>query len=298
MQGKNKNLQKEPKIMINTNRFALNRIAAPALGLSEFFDLATSLGMEAVELRNDIRGGSVTDGIEGPKVLRMAKAAGANGVKIITINALQQFNLPSARMKALGELESLLTLCRELECPALVLCPNNRPDDGRTAEQKFHDTIEALNTYAPLFSSAGVRGYVEALGFGISSLSSIQTALKAIGESGASCYRVLIDTFHSYLGPDKPEFFDDPSVIEKIGLVHISGVEANIDKSAFTDAHRVLPGPKDIMKSAELVQRIERAGYKGFYSFEPFSPEIQSLEKNELARLVRASIQYLQEVCL
>ncbi|HNP93754.1 MAG TPA: TIM barrel protein [Rectinema sp.] len=285
-------------IMINTNRFALNRIAAPALGLSEFFDLAASLGMEAVELRNDIRGGFVTDGIEGPKVLRMAKAAGTNGVKIITINALQQFNLPSARMKALGELESLLTLCRELECPALVLCPNNRPDDQRTAKQKYHDTIEALNTYAPLFSTAGILGYIEPLGFEISSLSSAEVALKAIGESGASCYRVLIDTFHSYLGPDKPEFFDDPSVIKKIGLVHVSGVEANIDKSAFTDAHRVLPGPKDIMKSKKLINKLELAGYKGFYSFEPFSPEIQSLEKNELAGIVRNSIQYIQEVCL
>ena len=285
-------------IMINTNRFALNRISAPALGLSEFFDLAAGLGIEAVELRNDIRGGFVTDGIEGPKVLRMAKAAGTNGVKIITINALQQFNLPSARMKALGELESLLTLCRELECPALVLCPNNRPDDQRTAKQKYHDTIEALNTYAPLFSTAGILGYIEPLGFEISSLSSAEVALKAIGESGASCYRVLIDTFHSYLGPDKPGLFDEPTIVEKIGLVHVSGVEACIEKSAFTDAHRVLPSPKDIMKSAELVHKLELAGYKGYYSFEPFSPEIQSLEKNELAGIVRNSIQYIQEVCL
>ena len=80
--------------------------------------------------------------------------------------------------------------------------------------------------------------------------------------------------------------------------MHVSGVEANIDKSAFTDAHRVLPGLKDIMKSKKLINKLELAGYKGFYSFEPFSPEIQSLEKNELAGIVRNSIQYIQEVCL
>ena len=78
----------------------------------------------------------------------------------------------------------------------------------------------------------------------------------------------------------------------------VSAVEASIEKSAFTDAHRVLPCPKDIMKSAELVHKLELAGYKGFYSFEPFSPEIQSLEKNELAGIVRNSIKYIQEVCL
>jgi Predicted sugar epimerase len=48
--------------MIESKRFALNRIAAPALGLAEFFEVATELGMSSVELRNDIRDGSVTDG--------------------------------------------------------------------------------------------------------------------------------------------------------------------------------------------------------------------------------------------
>ncbi len=276
--------------MIESKRFALNRIAAPALGLAEFFEAATGLGMSSVELRNDIRDGSVTDGLKGTEVLRLAKAAGA---RIITINALQQFNLPGARAKALSELEKLLALCEETECPALVLCPNNRPDDARTPEQKYRDTVEALNTYAPMFSTRGILGYVEPLGFGISSLSSAETALKALGESGAACYRVLIDTFHSYLGPDNPEFFNNPAVIGKIGLVHISGVEAGIAKSEFADAHRVLPGPADVMRSAALMGQLEKEGYRGLYSFEPFSAEVQSLGKKELVEALRASMNFL-----
>ena len=276
--------------MLKSERFALNRIAAPALGLAEFFDMARQVGMNSVELRNDIREGSVTDGLTGMEVRRLAKAA---GVHIISINALQQFNLPSARAKALDELDSLLALCKEIECPALVLCPNNRADDARSPEQKYHDTVEALNTYAPLFSAAGVLGYVEPLGFGISSLASAEVALKAIHESGASCYRVLVDTFHSYLGPDSPAMFDDPAVIQKIGLVHVSGVEASIPKSQFSDAHRVLPGPADVMNSAALMARLEKAGYRGMYSFEPFSAEVQALGAKELASALRASIEYL-----
>ncbi|GAB6276650.1 MAG: TIM barrel protein [Rectinema sp.] len=276
--------------MVESKRFALNRIAAPALGLAEFFEVATKLGMRSVELRNDIRDGSVTDGLKGMEVLRLAKAA---GVRIITINALQQFNLPGARAKALSELEKLLALCVEIECPALVLCPNNRPDDVRTPEQKYRDTVEALNTYAPLFSAAGVLGYVEPLGFGISSLASAEVTLRAIHESGASCYRVLVDTFHSYLGPDSPTMFDDPAVIQKIGLVHVSGVEASIPKSQFSDAHRVLPGPADVMHSAAIMARLEKAGYRGMYSFEPFSAEVQSMDKKELVEALRASMNFL-----
>ncbi len=276
--------------MVASKRFALNRIAAPALGLAEFFEMATELGMSSVELRNDIRDGSVTDGLTGGEVLRLAKVA---GVRIITINALQQFNLPGARPRALDELEKLLALCEEIECPALVLCPNNKPDDARTPERKYHDTVEALNTYAPLFSAGRILGYIEPLGFGISSLSSAETAIKAIGESGASCYRVLIDTFHSYLGPDKPEFFNNSNVIGKIGLVHISGVEAGIAKSEFADAHRVLPGPADVMRSAALVTRLEKEGYRGLYSFEPFSSEVQSMDKKKLVEALRASMNFL-----
>ncbi len=276
--------------MIETRRFALNRIAAPALRLAEFFGLAAELGLSAVELRNDIRDGAVTNGLKASEVVQLAREA---GVRIITINALQQFNLPSARAKALDELDSLLALCKEIECPALVLCPNNRADDARSPEQKYHDTVEALNTYAPLFSAAGVLGYVEPLGFSISSLASAEVALKAIHESGASCYRVLVDTFHSYLGPDSPAMFDDPAVIQKIGLVHVSGVEASIPKSQFSDAHRVLPGPADVMNSAALMARLEKAGYRGMYSFEPFSAEVQTLSAKELASALRASIEYL-----
>lgn len=276
--------------MIETKRFALNRIAAPALGMAEFFELAAGIGMKAVELRNDIRDGSVTDGLSGTEVLKLAKAA---GVQIITINALQQFNLPAARQKALGELEALLALCRGMECPALVLCPNNKPEDKRSPEQKFHDTVEALNSYAPFFTEAGILGYVEPLGFGISSLDSAETALRAIGESGAPCYRVLVDTFHSYLGPDKAEFVSAPATIKSLGLVHISGVEEKIAKSEFSDAHRILCGPRDVMKSAQLVSRLEKAGYKGFYSFEPFSGAVQSMGKKQLAEALRASIEYV-----
>jgi len=284
---------KEGIHMLKSERFALNRIAAPALGLAEFFDMARQVGMNSVELRNDIREGSVTDGLTGMEVRRLAKAA---GVHIISINALQQFNLPSARTKALDELKRLLALCKEIECLALVLCPNNRLEDVRTPEQKYRDTVEALKTYAPLFSAEGILGYIEPLGFGISSLSSAETALKAIGESGASCYRVLIDTFHSYLGPDKPDLFDDPAVIGTIGLVHISGVEATIAKSAFADAHRVLPDAQDVMQSATLIARLEKGGYRGLYSFEPFSPEVQFMGKKELEEALRASMHFLAEV--
>ena len=43
-------------------RFALNRTCAPQLALPEFIALATTVGVQAVEIRNDIEGREFADG--------------------------------------------------------------------------------------------------------------------------------------------------------------------------------------------------------------------------------------------
>ena len=120
----------------------------------------------------------------------------------MTINALQKFNLASARPKAKAELATLLATCVEIDCPAIVLCPNNDAADSRPPAARFQETVDSLREFGPMFEKAGVLGFVEPLGFGISSLASLDVAIDAIKASGFSCYRVLVDTFHHYIGPD------------------------------------------------------------------------------------------------
>ncbi len=47
--------------MLNKSRFALNRMVCPGLGLERFFRLAKELGLDKVELRNDLAGGKILD---------------------------------------------------------------------------------------------------------------------------------------------------------------------------------------------------------------------------------------------
>jgi predicted xylose isomerase-like sugar epimerase len=47
------------------------------------------------------------------------------------------------------------------------------------------------------------------------------------------------------------------------------------------------------MRSAALMTRLEKTGYRGMYSFEPFSASVQALSAKELASTLRASIEYL-----
>lgn len=276
--------------MIDRKRFAVNRIIAPSLTLAAFYDLAASVGLSKVELRNDIGGKDPIDGMEPSEALALAKA---RGIEVSTINALQKFNLASARAKASGELDAMLEMSQAIGCKAIVLCPNNEANDSRTQAQRAAETIEALAAFGPRFVKAGLLGYVEPLGFGISSLASLVVAQEAIKKSGFSCYRTVHDTFHHHIGPDDLAILGKAYDIAHTGLVHISGVESDIAASEYRDAHRILVGPADRMKSKEQILRLDALGYKGIYSFEPFSSEVQKLGVAELTAALKKSLDYL-----
>jgi 2-keto-myo-inositol isomerase len=285
--------------MLARKRFALNRIISPSLGLEAFIKFTASQGLSQAELRNDLPGKpKVSDIVDGLKPAEALQIARGEGVRIIAINALQKFNLGAKRAACLEELEQLLELAAAIECPALVLCPNNDAADTRTPKQRYLDTVDALRDYGPLFVKYGICGYVEALGFGISSLASLPPVVGAIKASGYGCYRALLDTFHHYLGPDNGSIFGMDGLgasyeLAYTGLAHISGVEEDIPAEQFLDGNRVLVGPKDRMHNRELIHKLDALGYLGTFSFEPFGEAVQKLPPDKLAAALEASFAYL-----
>lgn len=276
--------------MIDIERFAINRIAAPSLTLAQFYDLVAELGLRKVELRNDLGAGDIIDGLKSAEA---AALASSRGIEVISINALQQFNLASMRAKASGELERLLELAAAIGCTSIVLCPNNDSADARSPALRAAETIDALAAFGPLFEQAGILGYIEPLGFAISSLASLVLAQEAIRKSGFSCYRVVHDTFHHYIGPEDQTILGGVYDVKSTGLVHVSGVEVDIPTDDYRDEHRVLAGPADRMKSREQMLRLDELGYSGDYSSEPFSPAVQRLGRQALVAAFRTSLAYL-----
>jgi 2-keto-myo-inositol isomerase len=277
--------------MISLQRFALNRIACPAFGLEEFFKLTRELGLTKVELRNDLPGGRVTDSLSPSEA---AALAARHGIEVLTINAQQKFNVKALAAQVAAELKRLLEVAAVLRCRAVVLCPNNDTADQRDAETRRAETVEALAALGPLFSAAGLLGYVEPLGFAECSLPSAVTAAEAVKRSGQSCYRVLMDTFHHYLGPDTDEVIGTGYDVKNTGLIHASGVESSVAKERIRDEHRVLVGARDRTGCREQILRHIRLGYAGDISLEPFSAEIQRLGRDELAAALKKSLGYLQ----
>jgi len=271
------------------------------MSLGDFVKFTAGLGLSKIELRNDLPGKQeVKDIIDGFSPAE-AKALFQNeGVSVISINALQRFNLPSRRKDCIEELKQLLELSSAIDCSAIVLCPNNGKDDARSSREKYTDTVQALIDYGPLFSEYGIAGYVEPLGFGISSLASLPAAVQAIRASGYGCYRTVFDTFHHYIGPDDTNIFGMGGMgvsyeLPYTGLVHISGVEDNIPADQFLDCHRVLIGSGDKMGNREIINRLSSIGYLGPFSFEPFSSAVQQMPHDKLAQQMEASLQFIQQ---
>ena len=258
--------------------------------MNEFLDLTVRLGLRKVELRNDL---DARDPVDDMKPSDFARMASDRGVEVISINALQKFNLAAARVKATEELKKLLDLATLIGCKAVILCPNNDSADARSQTRRVSETVDALAAFGFLFQVAGILGYVEPLGFATSSLASLVVAQEAIRKSDYSCYRVVHDTFHHYIGPEDQSILGTTYEVSTTGLVHVSGVESDIPTQAYRDEHRILAGPGDRMKSREQIVCLDKLGYTGDFSFEPFSHVVQRLGRTELAAAVRVSLDYL-----
>ncbi len=262
--------------------FALNHMTTPSLPLGAFFELARSLGMSSVEIRNDLAGNAILDGTPAKDV---AALAGRHDITIISINALQRFNEWNEARRA--EAEELIAYARDCGARALVLVPVN--DGTGQADGERQDNLrKALAALKPMLEKAGIVGLVEPLGFEICSLRSKTEAVEAIkAVEGEMTFRLVHDTFHHYLAGE-PEIYPGMT-----GLIHISGVtDGQVAVADLRDSHRVLIDQSDLLDNVGQIRRLRAAGYAGPLSFEPFAAEVHGLA--DPAAAIRQSADYIR----
>lgn len=269
-------------LSIATSRFCINRKIAPNLSIVRFFNLVTQLGINKVELRNDMKSGRVTDDLTGQEVNALARQS---GIEIVTINAVYPFN--QLNEAVLQRTRQLLSDAQAVGAASLVLCPLN---DGTPISAA--DTIAALKTLGPLFAEFGIQGLVEPLGFPQSSLRSAALAQTLIKEAGVP-FRLLIDTFHHHLYEDAEKAFEQGVDVQQIGLVHLSGVTDPRPVAQLTDEERIMLSADDRLRSKQQVERLEKMGYTGLYAFEPFSSMMNDWQDADIIREIRNSIHLL-----
>ena len=276
--------------MIARSKISLNRILLPRVSLEEFFKLSADLELNKIELRNDLPG----IGIIAPYSPEQVKGLSEKyNIKILTINALQKFNLGAVLPEVLAELKELIRLSVAIDCEAIVLVPTNDTNDKRDSDVIMQETVTALKAFGPLFEDNGIWGYVEPLGFEECSLRSKVVGLQAIQESGFSNYKIVHDTFHHHLGPDTDDRLKNDYDISHTGLVHVSGVESQIASNQYRDDHRILITDGDRLKNRKQLELLINLGYKGDISFEPFAKDVQEMEIEALKAAINQSIEFI-----
>ena len=250
-------------------RFALNHMCAPSMTLESFFAAAKELGIDSVEIRNDLTGNAILDGTPAKAVRELAER---QGLTIISINALQRFN--EWNDERAREAAELIDYARDCGAKALVLVPVN-DGSGREPDARRANLRKALSALKPMLEAAGIIGLVEPLGFEICSLRLKSEAADAIEELGAkSTFRLVHDTFHHHLAGEGTTF---PQLT---GLVHISGVsDPDVSVADMRDPHRVLVDAEDRLDNAGQLRALLSAGYAGPASFEPFAPTVHALKE-------------------
>ncbi|RJE84944.1 TIM barrel protein [Paracoccus onubensis] len=256
-------------------RFAINHISAPKLSLAGFFAMCRRLGVSEVEIRNDIPD---VPGTMTPAAVR-AEAA-AQGITILSINALYPFNLWAGDLP--DRAQRMADYAAECGARALVMCPLN---DGNKVPHS--EVVRALDAMKSILHERKLTGLVEPLGFPVSSLRSKAEAVAAITEAGADgTYTLMHDTFHHHLAKETGLF---PN---RTGLVHISGVtDPGVQVDDMLDAHRVLVDGGDRLGNISQIRALLAGGYDGPFSFEPFAAEAHNAADPEAA--LRQSMDFI-----
>ena len=263
-------------------QFSLNHMVAPKLGYNAFFDLALSLGVNAVEIRNDIP--TALMGNKNAKLI--GKLAKEKGITIVNVNALQRWNQWN-KAKA-DEAKKLAEYTALTGAKNLILVPTNDTKFKPEHEARLEGIRVALDALKSILKDHGLIGCVEPLGFVECSLRLKAEAIAAIDAVGGSKrFKVTHDTFHHFVAGEKGVFAD------RTGLIHVSGVTDKKHSAAtMRDAQRVLVDGNDMIDNRGQVQRLMADGYKGYVSFEPFAAEVH--KSKMIARELARSMDYLE----
>jgi 2-keto-myo-inositol isomerase len=263
-------------------QFSLNHMVAPKLGYAEFFDLALRLGVNAVEIRNDIP--TALMGNKNAKAI--GKLAKEKGITILNLNALQRWNQWS-KAKA-DEASKLAEYAALTGAKALVLCPTNDKKFKPDTEERLMGLRVALDGLKGILMNHGLIGCVEPLGFAECSLRLKAEAVAAIDDvGGAKQFKLTHDTFHHFVAGETEVF------PKRTGLIHVSGVvDRKYTAATMRDPQRVLVDAQDMIDNKGQVKKMLAEGYKGYISFEPFSAEVH--KSKQIARDVARSMDYLE----
>ena len=267
-------------------------------------------GMDSITLAGPLEGKlkAVRDAGFGQIMLQARDIVGHPGGEAIAVAAVRASGLRVTGFQVLRDFEGLsghlheykvdiakamLEMCRQLGSRVLLACSST--STHATGERGA--LARDLRKLATLAVPYGIRIAFEALSWG-RHVSELPQAWEIVAEADRANLGVGIDSFHILAAKTGLEAFDeiDPEKIFLVQLADFMWQEArSFEERINTARHfRVFPGEGVHSEQvAELVRRLDAAGYRGDYSFEVFNDDYVQLPLPVVAERARRSAGWL-----
>jgi len=191
------------------------------------------------------------------------------------------------RAKNLDDLKTKCDLARALGADRIVLVAAMTT---KPAEDDYKRGIDNLREAADVSGQFGVSLMFEFSRF-FTLASSLTTALMFVRGANHPHVKLMIDTYHFWIGPSKLE---DLELLRdgELAHMHFEDTPPEPVRELLEQRHRVLPG-QGVAPLKTIVETVKRKGYTGALSVELFDPSFQAMDPYQLATKVRAAVEPL-----
>jgi sugar phosphate isomerase/epimerase len=191
--------------------------------------------------------------------------------------------------------KAMLEMCAALDCKVLLACSST----STHASQDLDHIARDLRKLAMLAIPFGIRIAYEGLSWG-RTVNEFTTAWDIVCRADCPNLGLGIDSFHIFAAKTSLEEIDylDPSRIFLVQLADFMWQETRTfeERMATARTFRVFPGEGVHSEQlVELVQKLDRLGYDGDYSFEVFNDDYQQMPLPMVAERGRRSALWLAE---
>jgi sugar phosphate isomerase/epimerase len=220
-----------------------------------------------------------------------AEVVAASGLRVTGFQVLRDFEGLDGPLHdyKVGVAKAMLEMCRTLGAPLLLVCSSTSKHATEDVDALARDLAKLATLAVPM----GLRIAYEALSWG-RTVNEYPVAWDVVRRAGRANLGLGLDTFHLHASGTSLDPLDDVDPA-KIFLVQLADFMFSMLPSAEdrinTARHfRLFPGEGiHGAEIADLVRRLDAAGYRGDYSFEVFNDDYQQMPPDAVARRARAS---------
>jgi len=191
------------------------------------------------------------------------------------------------RAKNLDDLKAKCELVRTLGADRLVLVPAMTT---KPAEDDYKRGVDNLREAGDVAKPFGVSLMFEFSRF-FTLAQSLSTALWFVRTANHPNVRLMLDTYHFWIGPSKVEDLDTLRDGELLH-VHCEDTPREPVRELLEQRHRVLPG-QGIAPLKKIVDALKGKTYAGALSVELFDPAFQQMDPYQLGTKIRAAVEPL-----